>query len=116
MSLYDEATPNPAGHRDVQIGQLPVPFPAGVRVVDVREPSEFTGPLGHIAGAALVPMGAVMAEAHAWDKNAEVLLICKSGGRSSNVAQALTRLGFTKAMNLVGGMMAWNAAGRPTEK
>lgn len=116
MSLYDEATPNPAGHRDVQVAQLTLPPPAGVRVIDVREPHEFTGPLGHLAGATLVPMGAVMAHAHEWDKGAELLLVCKSGGRSANVAQALTRLGFTKAMNLVGGMMAWNAAGRPIEK
>jgi len=115
MSLYDAARPNPAGHRDVQVSELTLPA-QGVRLVDVREPYEFTGELGHIAGAALVPLATVLDQAAAWNKDEPVLLICKSGGRSGNAAQALTRMGFSKAMNLVGGMLAWNAAGRPIEK
>jgi rhodanese-related sulfurtransferase len=38
------------------------------------------------------------------------------GGRSANAAAALSRMGFTKTMNLVGGMVAWNAAGKTIEK
>ncbi len=111
MSLYDDARPNPAGHRDVSVAQVSLPL-AGVRVVDVREPHEYTGELGHIAGTELVPMHAVLAHAPAWDKAQELLLVCRSGGRSGNIAQVLTRLGFSKVMNLEGGMLAWNAAGR----
>src|SRR5690242_3085657 len=115
MGLYENAKPNPAGHRDVMPDAVSVPA-KGYRMIDVREPHEFTGPLGHIPGAELVPLGAVMARASEWNKDEELLMVCKSGGRSANAAQALHRLGFKKTMNLVGGMMAWNAAGKAVEK
>lgn len=115
MSLFEDARPNPAGHRDVSVDQVTLP-PAGVRLIDVREPHEFTGELGHVPGATLVPMATVPAEASSWPRDEPVLLVCRSGGRSANVAQFLTRAGFTKVMNLVGGMLAWNQAGRPVER
>lgn len=115
MALYDSARPNPAGYRDVTSEEVSLP-PAGFRLIDVREPHEYTGPLGHIPGAELVPLGTVMAQAAQWKKDEALLFICKVGGRSANAAQALHRLGFTKTMNLVGGMMAWNAAGKTIEK
>lgn len=112
---YETARPNPAGYRDVSVADVTVPA-KGYRIVDVREPDEYVGELGHIAGAELVPLASVMAKAPEWNKDEEILLVCKSGGRSGNAAQALTRAGFGKAMNMVGGMLAWNAAGRPIEK
>jgi|APLak6261666879_1056058.scaffolds.fasta_scaffold00605_3 rhodanese-related sulfurtransferase len=115
MSLFDTARPNPAGHRDVSPSDVKLPA-QGFRIVDVREPAEFTGELGHLSGATLVPLATVTAQAISWNKDEPVLLVCRSGGRSGNAAQALTRMGFSKVMNLVGGMMAWNAAGLPTEK
>jgi rhodanese-related sulfurtransferase len=115
MALFDSARPNPAGHRDVAVGDLSLPA-IGFRIVDVREPSEFTGELGHIPGAVLVPLASVMAQAVTWNKEEPLVLVCKSGGRSGNAAQALSRAGFSKVMNLVGGMMAWNAAGKTIEK
>ncbi len=118
MSLHDSAAskPNPAGYRDVAPVDVPDTVPAQVTLVDVREPAEFTGELGHIAGAQLVPMATVPTAAIGWDRNAEYLIICKSGGRSGMTAQAMLRMGFTKVMNLTGGMLAWNAAGRKIER
>ncbi|PZR15511.1 MAG: rhodanese-like domain-containing protein [Archangium gephyra] len=115
MGLFDTARPNPAGYRDVNVTDVKLPA-QGYRLIDVREPHEYTGELGHIKGAALVPMNSVVAQAANWNKDEELLFICKSGGRSANVASALQRMGFTKTMNLVGGMLGWNAAGLPTEK
>lgn len=115
MSLFDTAVPHPAGYRDVTVEDVAVPA-KGFRMVDVREPDEFTGQLGHIPGAELVPLGTVMAHAPGWNKDEPLLLVCKVGGRSGHAAQALSRMGFSKVMNLVGGMMAWNAAGKITEK
>jgi sulfur-carrier protein adenylyltransferase/sulfurtransferase len=117
MSLFDStARPNPAGYKDLQATDLPVPAPPAVRIIDVREPHEFVGELGHIPGAMLVPLASVPAQAAAWNKGDEYVMVCRSGGRSSQAAQALTRLGFAKVMNLVGGMLAWNQAGLKTEK
>jgi rhodanese-related sulfurtransferase len=115
MSLFDTARPNPAGYRDVTPADVNVPA-TGYRLIDVREPPEFSGELGHIPGAELVPLGGVLAHAAGWNKDEVIVLVCKSGGRSGNAAQALNRMGFSKVMNLVGGMMAWNAAGKTVEK
>lgn len=87
-----------------------------LRIVDVREPSEFIGALGHIPGAELVPLGTLPDAAKGWDRGASLLLVCRSGARSSRAAEALAQLGFGKLKNLRGGMLAYNAAGLPTEK
>ncbi len=115
MALFDTARPNPAGFRDVTSADVTLPA-LGFRVIDVREPAEFTGELGHLPGATLVPLASVIAHAASWKKEEALLVVCKSGGRSANAAQALTKLGFPKVMNLVGGMMGWNQAGKPVEK
>lgn len=115
MSLFELATPNPRGYRDLTADKLPLP-PQGFLLIDVREPSEFSGELGHIPGSQLVPLAAVLSRAIEWDKVEPVVLVCRSGGRSGNAAQALVQLGFRQVMNLVGGMLHWNAVGLPVEK
>lgn len=87
-----------------------------LRIIDVREPSEFNGELGHIPGAELVPLGTLIDAAKEWDRDTKILLVCRSGGRSSRAAEALSHLSFGKLKNLRGGMTAYNAAGLPTEK
>lgn len=117
MSLFDStAKPNPAGYRDVQVLDVHTVGANGAVIIDVREPHEFVGELGHVPGATLVPLASVPAQAVTWDKSLEYLLVCRSGGRSGQAAQALHRAGFTRVMNLVGGMLAWNQAGLKTER
>lgn len=115
MVLYETATPNSAGHRDVQPAQVAA-AQAPVHLVDVREPSEFNAELGHIAGARLVPLATLTGAARDWDPDAELVLICRSGRRSFQAAVILRGAGFTRVMNLSGGMVAWNEAGLPVER
>lgn len=86
------------------------------RLIDVREPHEYTGELGHIDGAELVPLAQVPAAANGWDKDQKILLICRSGRRSANAADYLGGLGFEHAHNLLGGMIRWNGEGLPVVK
>jgi rhodanese-related sulfurtransferase len=84
-----------------------------VRMIDVREPHEYISELGHIAGAELVPLGTVALASTRWDPEKEIVVICRSGGRSAAAARQLVAKGFTRVMNLRGGMLAYNAAGLP---
>jgi len=86
-----------------------------VRRVDVREPDEFTGPLGHLPGAELVPMGGFPSVASNWPREAPLLLICRSGNRSNKVGALLAEQGFRRLYNLAGGMLAVNEAGLTVE-
>jgi sulfur dioxygenase len=87
-----------------------------VRVVDVREKDEFTGPLGHIHGADLVPLGTVEQQAGSWDPQQPVVLVCRSGGRSGKAALALEAKGFKRVASMRGGMMLWNEQHLPVER
>lgn len=86
-----------------------------VRIVDVREPSEFTGELGHVPGAELVPLSEIERAARSWPRDRELVLVCRSGARSGRAAAALAAMGFEHVMNLAGGMLAWNDARLPVE-
>src|SRR5438093_492191 len=87
-----------------------------LRLVDVREPAEWTSELGHIAGAELIPLGTVAANlSKLQGEEREIVAICKSGMRSQQAADFLAKNGL-KVRNLQGGMMAWKGAGLQTTR
>jgi rhodanese-related sulfurtransferase len=86
------------------------------RIVDVRQPEEFRAELGHIAGAELVPLATLAGAAASWDREQPILVVCRSGGRSSSGAATLVGMGFTRISNLAGGMLAWNARSLPVAR
>lgn len=110
-TLYESA-PRAGGYREVGPERV-FAHPRGVRVIDVREPGEFTDELGHIERAELVPLGTVSVAAERWAKDADLVIVCRSGRRSGEAARVLALAGFTRVVNMVGGMLAWNAAGLP---
>jgi rhodanese-related sulfurtransferase len=77
------------------------------RIVDVREPAEYAGPLGHIPGAELVPLDRLAEAAQSWDRNKPLLVVCERGARSIYAAAHLASIGFTEVGSLVGGMLAY---------
>ncbi len=86
-----------------------------VQVVDVREASEFNGPLGHIRGATLVPLGELATRATELARERPVVMVCRSGARSAQACVILQRLGFADVANLAGGMLRWRAEGFAVE-
>lgn len=86
-----------------------------VRIIDVREPEEYRGELGHVPGAELVPLSTLEAAARAWPAGDPIVTVCRSGGRSAKAAATLGGLGLAKVASLRGGMLAWSSAGLLTE-
>ncbi len=85
-------------------------------LIDVREAAEFTGELGHVPGARLVPLSTLTDASVQWGQDREIVLVCRSGGRSARAATILAERGFRHLYNLRGGMIAWNDAKLPVER
>ncbi|MFJ1707806.1 rhodanese-like domain-containing protein [Kitasatospora sp. NPDC088346] len=83
--------------------------PADALLLDVREQDEWDA--GHVEGALHIPIGEVIARLD--ELPAEKLyVLCRVGGRSAQVVQYLVAQG-REAVNVDGGMFAWESAGRP---
>ena len=113
--LYDRATANRAGYRDIDPASV-ARTAGSVRLVDVREPHELSGELGYISGIESVPLGSIESASRVWDKDEELVVVCRSGGRSGRAAAYLASIGFARVMNMVGGMLSWNDARLPVER
>ena len=83
--------------------------------LDVREASEFTGPLGHIGGAMLIPLGELAKRAAELAQDRPIVAVCRAGGRSAQATVILQKAGFKEVANLTGGMLRWRAEGHPVE-
>jgi sulfur dioxygenase len=106
--------PSPAGVPEVTPAWL-AEHHRDVLVVDVREPEEFRGELGHVASAELVPLATLRTVAGRWHTGRPIVTVCRSGGRSGQAVLTLAELGFTKVASLRGGMREWNAQSLPVE-
>lgn len=93
----------------VTVDQVPDPLPAGLTVVDVREPVEWAH--GRIDGALHIPLGELMERVGEVPTQGQVLVVCKVGGRSAQATGFLVNSGI-EAVNLDGGMLEWAGAGR----
>lgn len=95
----------------VTLDSVPAPLPEGLVVLDVREDHEWNE--GHIPGAVHIPLGELMDRRNELDPQIQTLVICHIGGRSARATAYLVANGYS-AVNLDGGMEAWEGAGRPT--
>ena len=86
-----------------------------VQIVDVREPEEFTGALGRIAGARLLPLGSLTARTGELAPGLPIVTVCRSGARSAQASVLLRKAGRSRVANLTGGMLRWNAQGFAVE-
>lgn len=77
----------------------------GLRLIDVREPHELE--ISQIEGADLIPLGQLAARMNELDSAQDIVLFCKTGGRSARALELLAGAGFRKLKNLRGGINSW---------
>jgi rhodanese-related sulfurtransferase len=83
-----------------------------IQLIDVRQPREYEA--GRIAGARLIELGELSAQAGSIDPARPVVFYCRSGARSAMATEAFRQAGFD-AHNMAGGLLDWQAAGLPLE-
>ena len=89
---------------------MPAEVTDGATILDVREDDEWVA--GHIAGSTHVPMSELVQRVAEVPPVDPLLVVCRVGARSAQVAAWLRGQG-RDAYNLTGGLLSWSAAGRP---
>ncbi len=118
--MFKTKTPNPMfdSVTDIVPHELHELLTSGssLALIDVRQPEEYIGELGHIDGAKLYVLDQFHDQFNDLKKTDEIVLICKSGARSARAAAFLHDQGYSKVYNMNGGMLAWNQLGFPIAK
>jgi adenylyltransferase/sulfurtransferase len=81
-------------------------------LIDVREPHEVD--IARIGGAVLIPVGGLAGRTQEIDREADVVVYCRSGKRSAKAVRHLLDIGFDRVRNLRGGILAWSDEVDPT--
>jgi rhodanese-related sulfurtransferase len=84
--------------------------PADATILDVREDDEWEA--GHVEGSTHVPLSEIQQRVADVPATDPLVVVCRVGGRSAQVTAWLRQQG-REAVNLDGGLQAWEAAGRP---
>ena len=102
-----QAQPTAGGLPAVTVEELKAKLDRGdgVVVLDVREPNEYQ--ICRIAGSTLIPLGELASRTAELDRDRELIVHCKMGGRSAKAVALLQERGFTRVRNLTGGILAW---------
>ncbi|GIW10361.1 MAG: rhodanese-like domain-containing protein [Chloroflexi bacterium] len=84
-----------------------------LRVIDVREPSEYA--VDHLATAELIPLNSFLRDPSKV-QGSGILFVCEMGQRSAVAAEMAAAAGLSEVYNLEGGMNAWRGKGLPVER
>lgn len=76
-----------------------------LKMLDVREPAEWAE--GHVMGAKHIPLGQLLIRIDELDPNGEMIVMCRSGGRSGLACELLIEKGYN-VVNMTGGLGAWS--------
>lgn len=108
MGFFDTLFKKPFG--EVDPAEAHEAMGRGALLLDVREPHEWTS--GHAPKARHIPLGQLGARAEELPRNRQVLVVCRSGARSSRAAKLLAA-DRDDVANVRGGMNAWAREGLP---
>jgi len=107
--MVQEPPPVPGSNEtEIDPGEVKHKMEHGDRfqIMDVREPHEYL--ICNIPGAKLIPLGELPKRVNELDTAMEIVVHCKSGGRSAKAADFLRQAGFRKVKNMRGGIIAWS--------
>jgi len=94
---------------EIEVKDLKAILGGGGKLIDVREVDEYTA--GHIPSAINIPLSAISADFESFRSEADVYIVCRSGGRSMQACEFLVDQGIVNVVNVAGGTMAWQTSG-----
>lgn len=117
MFEFKTKKPNPNFDHvmDIQAEEL-LKSSQNVQIIDVRQPDEYTGDLGHIPAAELMVLDTLPEKLNLLSQDKPIVFVCHSGGRSARATDFAMNNGFPHAFNMEGGMLAWSQLGYPIAK
>lgn len=114
---FETKTPNPQyeGVYDIAPAELQQVL-SKVKLIDVRQPEEFVGELGHVPGSELIVLDVLPDQLSTLPKDQTVVFICRSGARSARATAFALMNGYSHVYNMHGGMILWNNLLLPVER
>lgn len=102
--------------REVDVAEAQRRMEEGALLIDVREDGEWEA--GHARGAVHIGKGVIERdiEQKIPDADAEIILYCGGGFRSTLAASSLQKMGYRNVASMAGGWRAWEAAGGEIEQ
>ncbi len=94
-------------YRDHPVNDFAAVVDAVTQFIDVREPDEVAE--GTLPGTVNIPLGALPSRIGDLDAGRRTVVLCRSGGRSTQACQFLVARGFGDVINLDGGMLAYRS-------
>ena len=93
--------------KEVSVEELKRRLDAGepLLLLDVREPWEVA--IARLPSSTHIPLGQLPARLAELQTDSDIVVMCKSGGRSRRAAELLAARGFGRTANLTGGIDAW---------
>ncbi len=98
---------------EISVAQADEKLQQGAFFLDVRSQDEWTQM--HIAKSVLIPLDQLSGHLNEVPKDQDVVVVCRSGVRSKEGMTILRSAGYTRAVCMTGGLLAWKAAGYPLE-
>jgi molybdopterin/thiamine biosynthesis adenylyltransferase/rhodanese-related sulfurtransferase len=107
MPAHDHEESNMEDRFEINPQQLAERIKSGekIKLIDVREPHELQ--ISQLEGAQLIPLGEVAARLSELDTADEIVVFCRTGGRSARAVELMLSAGFRKVKNLRGGINEW---------
>ncbi|OJX41563.1 MAG: hypothetical protein BGO78_01790 [Chloroflexi bacterium 44-23] len=88
-------------------------YSSGTLMLDVREPEEYES--GHIPGSLLIPLGELPDRLSELARDEPIVVVCRSGNRSTTGRDILKRAGYEEVTSMAGGMNQWKQLGYEIE-